>query len=117
MEKQTEILNAVSDIIGLKLSPLLQNEGGYALQVAPSEPPTTSIKGIKKAVLNYTLVGKEKDQQKLADTLYSVCNRISEMQTFGCGITKIKVNSPSLLAVDGEYYIWKSDITVTAILS
>ncbi len=112
MQKQTLIYNYLCSLLDLSVNPRLPVKGGYALQVMPSPGGNSFLNKEYDESLSYLLLGKSKDQQALADSLYKVCNSIRNQSDSTLGIYNIETNSPSLVDIEGEFYIWQCQITV-----
>lgn len=111
-EIQTNIYNYIAGLLGISVSPQLPFDGGYALQTTSSTPDTTYFDKETDSNIEYLLLGKSKDQQALADSLYKICNTLKKMTTYSNGIYAITTNEPSLVDIEGEFYVWQCQITV-----
>lgn len=112
MEKQIQIFDYIANSLGVTVAPQLPTEDGYALQIAPSASDTTFFNNFKTDNMVFLLLGKSKDQQALADSLYKICNTLNQKKLYSYDIYNIETNSPSLADIEGNFYIWQCQITV-----
>ncbi len=112
MEKQTLIYSYLAKLLGVNVKPRLPTDEGYALQVTPSAFDTMYLDHETDDNMEFLLLGKAKNQQTLADKLYSICNKLKTIKSYSNGVYLITTNTPSLVDIEGDCYIWQCQITV-----
>lgn len=115
MEKQTALFDFISNKLGLSISSQLSQNGGYALQTIPSAEGSAYLDSQYNDTVSYLLLGKSKDQKALADSLYKICNTLRKETDSSLKVYNISVNQPSLVDIEGDFYIWQLQITVRLI--
>lgn len=74
MEVQTEVLQAVSEFIGISIG-LLPDSGGTAMELAPSSAPRRFLDGQSYEQMQVLILSKNKSQKNALDILNAACNK------------------------------------------
>lgn len=113
MAVQTAIFDYVKSLAGLEFTYLLPQGEGYAAQLAPGGENNTYFDGGKDCTLSVLFLGKSKDQRKLIDTLYDLCNKLTVKAKHPYGIKSINVGtSPTLVCKENDMWVWSCIIDV-----
>lgn len=112
MEIQTEIFDYAVTLMGVTITSQLPTGNGYALQITPSNEERIFLDGNADSNLTLLLLGKNTNQLTVADTLYSICNKLRKQKVFEHNVNDVTIDTePSLVSKEGDYWIWSCILT------
>lgn len=74
MEVQTEVLQAVSDLLGISIGQLSE-KGGTVMELAPSSAPRRFFSGESYEQMSVLILSKDKSQKNALNKLNQLCNK------------------------------------------
>ena len=74
MEVQTEVLQAVSDLLGISVGQLSE-KGGTVMELAPSSAPRRFFSGESYEQMSVLILSKDKSQKNALNKLNQLCNK------------------------------------------
>lgn len=123
MTAQTELFEYIKSLTGLKFSAILPEGEGFAAQIAPSGGDNnTFFDGTKECVMSVLFLGKSKDQQRLIDTLYALCNTLTAKckhpvtDTYEIRCINVSTVPALVCKEDRGFWVWSCVIDVHYLL-
>lgn len=84
MEVQTEVLQAVSDLLGISIGQLPE-KGGTVMELAPSSAPRRFFSGESYEQMSVLILSKDKSQKNALDMLNQICGKCRTLN-LPCGV-------------------------------
>lgn len=112
MPAQTEIIDMITDVAGLKNIGLLSPAVDYAINFVGGKPIRNYIGGASLQTMNLQIQGKSVDQLALMNELCGICDKLTRknVRTFPKSeeweIRGVFVGSPPALKAKDESGIW-----------
>lgn len=120
MEVQTEVLQAVSEFLGISIGQLPES-GGCVMELAPSGSPRRFLSGESYEQMSVLILAKHKSQQAALEKLNQLCNKCRTLSLPGENGWQIKLievsTSPNYVGQeknkDGVMWIYSCILTVS----